>query len=238
MNKDDASDAAATSKLERRARYLAARRVHLSGAGLLSSVDARKLRSRAKDRVRLEAGAALTVPKLSAARILSGSVDLILKQNGRQVPVMRLGSGEMFGDLPIVGIQMFDMEAVAAADCEVAVISQEALGQILLGSDEVAAIILTSLGARLVDCEMRNMLEEFGRVQTVVIGLVLRLAGESGFIADLSQRDLGDMLGKDRVIISRELADLAKRGLIEISHKAVRIVDVKGLRTLMWEGLR
>jgi CRP-like cAMP-binding protein len=238
MNKDDASDGAATTKLERRARYLAARPVRLSVAGLLSPGDARKLPRRAKERFRLNAGEAVNVPKLSAARVLSGSIDLILRQEGQQALVARIGPGEMFGDVPMLGIQMFDMQAVAGADCEVALISQQALERVLFGSDEAVVSILRGVGGHLVDCEMDGMLEAFGRVQTRVIRVVLRLAASSESISDLSQRELGDMLGRDRVTISRELADLAKRGLIETSHKAVRIVDLEGLTALMWEGLR
>ena len=170
---------ARASRLERRARYLASRSAQFAGVSTLLPSPGEWLRLGGKQ-VGVKAGTKLSIAPRSAAAILSGRVDLLLKQGASAQAITSLESGLMFGDLPILGRQMFDEHAVVADDCELVVFSEAMVQRALSGSPEMAVGAIKTIGQRLAESEMELMLARFGAVRPSLIWMILDLATGSG----------------------------------------------------------
>ena len=132
---------------------------------------------------------------------------------------------------------MFDCQAMAARSSELATIDGDSLERMLIGSPEIAVKLLKLIGRLLVESEMDRMLSEFGNVQSRLIALLMRLGAGTDEPISISQQEIGDILGKDRVTVNKTIGVLSKSGLVELAHRQIRIVDPEGLRALMWAGL-
>jgi CRP-like cAMP-binding protein len=161
-----------------------------------------------------------------------------LGDDGRQLEVARLGSGEFIGEAVALAGGRFPFRAEAATDADTTVFrAAEVLEAI--GRDRAAARFFVDLLAR--KCLVLSRRVESLGLETVRQRLVRYLLGHCGGGASCSVRlpvkkgELALQLGTIPETLSRNLRRLASDGRIEVRGAEIRIIDCPGLRAELGE---
>jgi CRP-like cAMP-binding protein len=80
--------------------------------------------------------------------IKSGSVDVLVLKDGRQVKVARLSAGSFFGEMSFLTGERCNATIKAGADCVIEVLSHEVLGKIIASNQQLAEEFAVILGRR------------------------------------------------------------------------------------------
>jgi CRP-like cAMP-binding protein len=175
----------------------------------------------------LAAGDAIELPgHRSAFLVERGAVDLVLPRRSGWVPVKRLGPGAIFGEIPMVGLATLGAQAVAAMDSQIVILDENALQTIIRKSPAIALRVIETLGSRVLESDVDLIIKRFGTTDSKLTNLLLKLADEDEVIAAVSQQDLANILGVSRQAVSAALARLKQRGLIETSHRHIKLLGI------------
>jgi CRP-like cAMP-binding protein len=175
----------------------------------------------------LSAGDAIQLPDLqSAILVTEGTVDVLLAVGSELVPVKRLDAGWVFGNLPLLGVETFGGHAVAATDCRVVILDQDALRTILRKSPAITSRLMEIFTRKLLELDIDRVLRHFGMTDALLIHLLLSLADKNELIEGVSHGDLACMLGLSRQGASKALGRLRQRGFVETSPMRIKLLSV------------
>ncbi|QBB71992.1 EAL domain-containing protein [Pseudolysobacter antarcticus] len=79
---------------------------------------------------------------LDAFLIVSGSVEISIRRDGVQIPVVTLSSGEMFGEMELIDGGMRRLTASAMTDCVLQIIKREQIVERLDNTDPIVRALL------------------------------------------------------------------------------------------------
>ncbi len=159
--------------------------------------------------------------------------------DGRAVVLAILGRGDVFARTTHESSAGYfrDFQAMALRDTEVVLLDEEALRQAMEKAPHVAVSIIKSFSGQL--AEIQQVIEGLlsRDITARLIHILLQLAAEfgstngDGILIDfpLTHQQLADMLGSNRVTITRRLGDLQKQGLLEVNKHAITLYDIKRL---------
>ncbi len=153
----------------------------------------------------------------------------LTRTNSDRVPILQvLHAGDVFGDVGLFLGEPAPVDAVVLEDAVVLCISGPELVRLLSTRPRVAMRWMVSMAARL--AESQNRLEELlaGPLDHQLASLLTHAANPDGTVV-ASQEMLARLLGARRPSISRSLANLEKRGLVERHYRQIRIMDADGL---------
>ncbi len=162
--------------------------------------------------------------------------------DGRAVVLAILGKGDVFArTTPSSETGYFrDFHAVALRDTEVVLLEEEALRLAMEKSPRVAMGIIKSFSSQIADIQqvIEGLLSR--DIAARLTHVLLQLADEfgeargEGTLIDypLTHQQLADMLGSNRVTITRRLGDLQKQGLLEVNRHSIVIFDREGLEKI------
>jgi CRP-like cAMP-binding protein len=160
----------------------------------------------------------------------SGSATLYLRRPIREF-VRRVEKGTILGEMSLVGMSMLGAEAEAGRDCQVILLDEAAVEQLVFKSADTAARWLRIVSSRLAVCERDLLLAQFGDLRSRLASLLLELADSSGVVSGITHAALGDRLGAHRESITTELSKMRNEGLISVAKKKeLVIIDIDAVR--------
>ena len=173
--------------------------------------------------------------------ILSGVVRVVIHSvSGKEISYRDLEAGEMFGELAAIDGEQRSASVVAVAETLLVAMPETAFREAIRHHPSVADAVLQRL-TRLVRLYSQRLYEmRTLDVQSRIRAELVRLAeGSQGkdntaSISPLpTSADIAARVNTRREAVSRELASLTRRGLIERHQKALTIRDFAGLNRLV-----
>lgn len=166
--------------------------------------------------------------------IVAGTVRVqMIGESGREIVLYRVGQGEtcILTTSCLLAGQDYPAEAITETEVVAAIVAGPAFHDLLARSAIFRDFVFQSFGRRLAD--LMVLVEEvaFRRIDARLAGLLLERAGPGGALASTHQ-DLAIELGSAREVISRQLKDFERRGLVALQRGHVRIIDADGLRAV------
>ena len=135
----------------------------------------------------------------------TGEVLFILKQGrvnlyrmtaeGKKLVTATVEPGTVFGEMSLIGQDMLDTFAEAAADCTLCVMSRVDIERLLREQPSVSIRLLELLARRLEDAEQRLADVAYKSVPARIAATLLRLSGDELAPVRLSHQEIADMLG-------------------------------------------
>lgn len=173
--------------------------------------------------------------------IVSGTVRVVIHSvSGKEISYRDLEAGEMFGELAAIDGQQRSASVVAVSETLLIAMSAAAFRETIRRHPPVAEAVLERL-TRLVRLYSQRLYEmRTLDVQSRIRAELLRLAEDSlgedntATISPLpTSADIAARVNTRREAVSRELASLTRKGLIERQQKSLMIRDFAGLNRLV-----
>ena len=173
--------------------------------------------------------------------ILSGSVRVAFSvRSGKAVQFRDQHAGEMFGELAAIDNQPRSAEVIALTDVFLAAASASDFLNIATGYPEVARRIFIQLASRIRGLSDRVVEFSTLGVSNRIHGELLRLAREYPVDANRAtikppptHADIAARVSTHREAVTRELAVLAKRGILKRGQGTLEITDVARLEAMV-----
>lgn len=172
---------------------------------------------------------ALFILKRGRVRIFRVSPD------GRALTTAIITPGTIFGEMVLLGQQMYDNYAEALGDATVCVMSRADVHRFLLSDPRIATRITEILGTRLAAMEQRLTEAIFKTVPQRVAATLLALSSEPqrrpGLLSfgqrpiAITHEQLAALVGTSRETVTKALGDLAERGVIKLHRGKITILD-------------
>ena len=171
--------------------------------------------------------------------IKTGSVHLYrVSSEGRKFIVQTIGPMTFFGEMAIVGHNMYDLFAEAAEDCLLCVMGRADIERLLLSKPQIGLRMIEEIGQRMHDVQERLGDSVFKGVPARVASLLLKVSNDGEHsIKGLTHQDLADMLGIYRETVTNALDGLRDEGLVEVSRKEIAILNRDELRKVAEEEI-
>jgi CRP/FNR family cyclic AMP-dependent transcriptional regulator len=167
--------------------------------------------------------------------VIDGLVKLVcLSETGKSVTLAVVPAGSWFGEGSLLKRELRKYDVVALRDSRIAFMPEPTFFWLLDTSISFNRFILTQLNERfgqfVATLEHDRLLEPEGRVAKMLAQMLhpQLYPGHERRI-ELSQDELGDLVGASRQRISRALQVLERAGLIKIEYRVIKILDVDGL---------
>ncbi len=162
--------------------------------------------------------------------IAAGRVKVYMTDDqGREVTLKTLGAGEFFGEIPLFDQETRSATVVALEMCHLQVLSYSAFQRCLDRSPDIARRVMATLAQRLRDADRKistlALMDISARVSRVLMELAIVSNGRKIVGEQLTQKDLGSMIGASREMVNRTLKDLTEQGFIEVQRRSITILD-------------
>jgi CRP/FNR family cyclic AMP-dependent transcriptional regulator len=180
-------------------------------------------------------------PAEAAYAVVYGRLKVVTaSRSGHEAVVAVLRKGEVFGELAILDGGARSATVIALVPTLVLAIDRRKLHALLLKEPTVSYKLLLVLARRLRQLiGSREVLDVPARLAKQLIQLAdddgERVEGGVRLRTELSQRELGAMIGATRESVNKNLAQFAKSGAVRSDGKQI-VVDVLALRALAGGG--
>jgi CRP/FNR family cyclic AMP-dependent transcriptional regulator len=175
-------------------------------------------------------------PAEMAFAVVYGRLKVVTSsRSGHEAVVAVLRKGEVFGELAILDGGARSATVIAIAPTLLLAIDRRKLHALLLKEATVSYKLLLVLARRLRQLiGSREVLDVPARLAKQLVQLAdddgERVDGGVRLRTELSQRELGAMIGATRESVNKNLALLTRRGVVRADGKQLVVVDVPALR--------
>ncbi|MBI1378995.1 MAG: helix-turn-helix domain-containing protein [Frankiales bacterium] len=159
-----------------------------------------------------------------------------LAEDGRSLTMSIVERGEIFGEMPELGLRMAGSGAETLEPSLVCLMSRDDVERLVLGDGRVAARLATTLGERVSELERRLEDAVFRSVPSRVASTLALLAGSGDDDVRLTHEQLADLVGTTRETVTKVLGDLRGRGLVTSRRGRIRVQDRAALADLATSG--
>lgn len=146
-----------------------------------------------------------------------------------------LKTGDFFGEMSLLGVQVRSASAQAAEDSELIVISKRNFRALVLQSPDFVIKLLYTLANRLNKCdkEVESMLyhNNLGRLADAVLDLT-KDGRTRPVKVRISQGELAEYMGTTRVPVCRAVSTLKRGGVIDYRRGELIVLDMEKLRSI------
>ncbi|MGR8919484.1 MAG: Crp/Fnr family transcriptional regulator [Gammaproteobacteria bacterium] len=173
--------------------------------------------------------------------IVSGTVRVSFHAaSGKDVQFRDMHAGETFGELSAIDGQPRSAEVLAVTEVFAAIATGEVFRELATGFPTIAGRLLGQLTSRI--RALSDRVVEFSTlgVSNRIHGELLRLAHEHGVRHNRAEiapapthADIAARVSTHREAVTRELAALAKRGLVKRGRARLEVLDVERLEALV-----
>lgn len=169
--------------------------------------------------------------------VQAGVVELRARSLGGRQVVGLVRAGDVVGDIPLFCQQPMPFQAVALADTAVLRLDRDQLITLLHASPNLSLRWTTSIAKRLEQTQHRLLSLLTKNLAGQVATLLLNECGDGDGrpVVALSHQTIGQMVGARRPSVSRVLAQLRRRGLIESRYRRIVLLDVPELAAVAGE---
>ena len=162
--------------------------------------------------------------------ILTGKVKIVLSdEDGKEITISVLEPNDYFGELSLIDEEPRSARVVTMEDCQLSIIHRSDFTHVLDGNPDLVRNLLKGLTRRLrmanKNIESLALMDVYGRVARTLLQFSEE-AGEVRIIRDrLTQKDIANMVGASREMVSRIFKDLTTGGYISIDSGMITIND-------------
>jgi CRP/FNR family cyclic AMP-dependent transcriptional regulator len=212
-------------------------------ADIFKGIDPKEL-STLFDDVELKAcpkGTILFMPEDPSEKVYilrQGRVDVYqLNPSGKRLVTRRISSGSVFGMMGLLGQTIQGNFAETTEDSTVCSLTREDVLALLKQRPDIALRILEVIGSRLRLLEERLVETVYSPVRVRLAHFLLTNADKvSGVLTNVTQEEIGDMIGAVRQTVTETLGRMRNQGLILTRQKQIQIIDRQGLEKIV-QGL-
>jgi CRP-like cAMP-binding protein len=159
--------------------------------------------------------------------VVTGLVKVVLiGEDGREVILSVLKEGDFFGEMSLIDDQPRSAHVIAMEDSNLLVVRREDFQHRLREAPGIAVGMLRAMSRRLREADEKIgglvLLDVNGRVAK----LLLSMADENDGVhitRRVTHHTIAQMVGSSRETVSRTMRELADRGYIEVTRKAITI---------------
>ena len=159
--------------------------------------------------------------------VVTGLVKVVLiGEDGREVILSVLKEGDFFGEMSLIDDQPRSAHVIAMEDSNLLVVRREDFQHRLREAPGIAVGMLRAMSRRLREADEKIgglvLLDVNGRVAK----LLLSMADENDGVhitRRVTHHTIAQMVGSSRETVSRTMRELADRGHIEVTRKAITI---------------
>tara|TARA_B100000941_G_scaffold247953_1_gene193230 strand:- start:588 stop:1265 length:678 start_codon:yes stop_codon:yes gene_type:complete len=166
--------------------------------------------------------------------VMSGTVKITrVNDEGKEVILAMLGSGEVFGEMAILDGESRSANALSQENCEVITINREDFLSLLKTNNKVSLNLMTEFAIRLRKSDQQIEALSLDDAEHRIGVSILNLAEELGVIRQgvvtvenlPYQQDIANMAGTSRETVSRVMKTFEDRGLITKTGHKLSIPD-------------
>lgn len=162
--------------------------------------------------------------------ILSGKVKIVLSdEDGKEVIISILEPGDYFGELSLIDSEPRSARVVTMGDCQFSVIHKSDFNQVLDSQPGLVRNLLLGLAQRLraanKNIESLALMDVYGRVARTLLQFAEDEDGKKVINERLTQKDIANMVGASREMVSRIFKDLTTGGYITVQSGRITIND-------------
>lgn len=197
-----------------------------------------KRRSAAKNSIIFEKGD----PGTGLIGVLAGAVKISVgSSEGREVVLNIIREGEVFGEIALLDGRSRTADAAAMTDCELVVIERREFVTFLRGEPDVMLKLIEILCERLrrTSDQVQDVtfLNLSVRLAKTLIGLTANTAaaGQKGTVR-ITQREIGQIVGRSRESINIQLRAWARRGWVRLERGSVTVLAADKLAEVAGTG--
>lgn len=160
--------------------------------------------------------------------VLAGKVKVYLSDDeGKEIIINILKEGDYFGELALLDESPRSASVMTLEDCKFAILSKHAFDECLKSNPAIALQVIRGLSARLryltENVKSLALMDVYGRVARTLLEMSEDHNGVQVISQKLTQRDIANMVGASREMVSRILKDLSVGGYITIENKSITI---------------
>jgi CRP-like cAMP-binding protein len=207
-------------------------------AGVLRPSELHRLRQLGTTRF-AEAGTVVAASGATVTQVhvvADGEIGLMTRLDGGRATTAVVRAGGVVGDIPLLLGQPMPFDAVASRDTECVTLTRERWTGLLQDAPDLALRWMTSIARRL-DDDRRRLVVLTSRPLLAQVAYVLLDMAEDGPggrpVVRLSHATIAQLLGVRRQSVTRVVADLKRRGLVDVRYGRTELVDVDGVREVM-----
>ncbi len=173
-------------------------------------------------------------PGMSLMAVLNGTVRISsVSDAGREIVLKLIYPGEIFGEIALLDGRERTADAIAMTDCELLVLQRRDFIPFIESRPEVCIKLIELLCQRLRHTSEQVEELSFSHLESRLAKALLRLAQERAKPAlpgvainlQITQRELGNLVGGSREHVNKQLQAWQKAGLIELQKGAIAIRD-------------
>jgi CRP-like cAMP-binding protein len=170
--------------------------------------------------------------------VTQGEVRVQLTSEAGQIQVLKIsGPGTVIGEIALFDGQTRTADVVAATHGRAAVIERAAVLRLLAQDSQFALSVIAGLCGRLRETLGQLEAMAFQDVATRLAACLLRLAvGAKPRRLDITQEQLGRLVGASREIVNKRLRALASEGVLQLAPGRIVLQDEARLAAMAAAG--
>jgi CRP/FNR family cyclic AMP-dependent transcriptional regulator len=158
--------------------------------------------------------------------VISGRLKVMMSDDeGREVILAILGSGEFFGEMGLIDDAPRSATVIAIEPCELLTISKVDFKKCLSENFDIAMAVMRGLVKRLREADKKigslALMDVYGRVARLLMEMAEDVDGERVVTKKLPKQDIAKMIGASREMVSRVMKDLQTSGYIEVKGGSI-----------------
>jgi len=162
--------------------------------------------------------------------VISGRLKVLMSdEQGREVILAILGSGEFFGEMGLLDDSPRSASVVTLEPCELLSISKTDFKRCLAENSDLSLMVMRGLVKRLREADQKigslALMDVYGRVARLLLEMAEDVGGEKMVVKKLSKQDIAKMIGASREMVSRVMKDLELGGYIEARGRSLVLHD-------------
>ena len=172
--------------------------------------------------------------------VITGQVKVVLiGEDGREVILSVLQEGQFFGEMALIDDEPRSAHVIAMTDANLLVLRREDFQRRLQEAPTIALGLLGEMSRRMRKADDKIgglvLLDVNGRVARLLLQMADENDGKT-ITRRVTHHTIAQMIGSSRETVSRTIRDLADRGLVEVSRKAIIIKDRPALKAAAGQG--
>lgn len=170
--------------------------------------------------------------------VLRGQVKIsVPSAEGKEAVLNIIRAGQVFGEIALLDGRPRTADAIAMIDCDLLVLERREFVPLLRANPDLALRIMELLCARLRRTSEQVEDVMFLHLEGRLAKALLRLAQDQGAAdgktrIEITQRELGQMIGMSRESTNKQLQDWQRQGLVRLVKGGVELIDRAGLELM------
>jgi CRP/FNR family cyclic AMP-dependent transcriptional regulator len=162
--------------------------------------------------------------------VISGRIKVAMGDDqGKEVVLAMLGPGEYFGEMALLDGGSRSANVIAVEACELLSLSKIEFTKFLENNFSMTMMVIRGLVKRLREADKKisslALMDVYGRVARLLLEMAEDIDGKRAIVKKIARKDIANMIGASREMVTRVMKDLETRGMIEIKAESIILKD-------------